>query len=197
MSKRLFDVLAALFGLIILLPFFALIALWIKVDSAGPIFFRQERIGRYGVPFKIHKFRSMVVDAEKSGSLTVGSDSRITCSGHFLRKTKVDELPQLFDVLIGRMSFVGPRPEVKEFINFYPYEVREKILSVRPGITDKASIVMVDENELLAQFKDSKQAYIDIILPMKQAYYLDYVDKQSLLLDLQLIFLTFKKIVTR
>ena len=197
MTKRLFDVVSAFFGLLILTPFFAVIAVLIKMDSSGPVFFKQERVGRFGMPFKIHKFRTMLVDSEKSGRLTVGADSRITRLGNFLRKSKIDELPQLIDVLLGRMSFVGPRPEVQEFIDCYPYDVREKILSVRPGITDKASIEMVDENELLAQFQDAKQAYIDIILPIKQAYYLEYVDKQSLLLDLKLIFLTFRKILTR
>ena len=197
MTKRLFDVVASFFGLLILTPVFALIAVWIKLDSAGPVFFRQERVGRFGVPFKIHKFRTMRVDAEKSGRLTVGADSRITRSGHFLRKTKIDELPQLIDVFVGRMSLVGPRPEVQEFIDCYPAEVREKVLSVRPGITDKASIEMVDENEILAKYDDARQAYIDIILPIKQAYYVEYVDSQSLLLDFKLIILTLKKIITR
>ncbi|MCA6065032.1 sugar transferase [Thalassolituus marinus] len=197
MIKRLLDVLASFFGLLILAPFFALIAIWIKLDSAGPVFFRQNRVGRFGVPFKIHKFRTMRADAEKSGRLTVGADSRITRSGHFLRKAKIDELPQLIDVLLGRMSLVGPRPEVQEFIDCYPIDVREKVLSVRPGITDKASIEMVDENEILAKYNDSRQAYIDIILPIKQSYYLEYVDSKSLCLDLKLIFLTLKKIITR
>jgi lipopolysaccharide/colanic/teichoic acid biosynthesis glycosyltransferase len=196
-TKRLFDLVSSFFGLLILTPVFALIAVWIKLDSAGPVFFRQERVGRFGVPFKIHKFRTMRVDAEKSGRLTVGADSRITRSGHFLRKTKIDELPQLIDVFIGRMSLVGPRPEVQEFIDCYPAEVREKVLSVRPGITDKASIEMVDENEMLAKYDDFRQAYIDIILPIKQAYYVEYVDSQSLLLDFKLIILTLKKIIAR
>lgn len=197
MAKRLFDVLASFFGLLILAPVFTLIAAWIKLDSAGPVFFRQERVGRFGVPFKIHKFRTMRVNAEKSGRLTVGADSRITRSGHFLRKTKIDELPQLIDVLLGRMSLVGPRPEVQEFIDCYPADVRQLVLSVRPGITDKASIEMVDESEILAQYDDARQAYIDIILPIKQAYYVEYVDSQSLFFDLKLILLTIKKIITR
>lgn len=197
MTKRLFDVVSSFFGLLILTPVFALIAVWIKLDSAGPVFFRQERVGRFGVQFKIHKFRTMRVDAEKSGRLTVGADSRITRSGHFLRKTKIDELPQLIDVLLGRMSLVGPRPEVQEFIDCYPAEVREKVLSVRPGITDKASIEMVDENEILAKYEDARQAYIEIILPMKQAYYVEYVDSQSMLLDFKLFIMTIKKIITR
>ena len=197
MTKRLFDVVASFFGLLILAPFFALIAVWIKFDSAGPVFFRQERVGRFGAPFKIHKFRTMRVDAEKSGRLTVGYDSRVTRSGHFLRKTKIDELPQLIDVFLGKMSLVGPRPEVQEFIDCYPSDVRNKVLSVRPGITDKASIEMVDENVILAQYDDARQAYIDIILPIKQAYYVEYVDNRGFFLDIKIIFNTFFKIISR
>lgn len=197
MTKRLFDLFSAFLGLLVLAPFFALIAIWIKTDSSGPVFFRQVRVGRFGVPFKIHKFRTMRVDAEESGRLTIGADSRITRSGHFLRKTKIDELPQLIDVFQGRMSLVGPRPEVQEFIDCYPKDVREKVLSVSPGITDKASIEMVDENEILAKYENARQAYIDIILPIKQAYYVEYVESQSFFLDIKLIFMTLKKIITR
>lgn len=197
MAKRLFDVITSLVGLLLLTPVFALIALWIKADSTGPVFYRQVRVGFHGVPFRIYKFRTMRIDAEESGRLTVGADSRITRSGRFLRKTKIDELPQLIDVLLGKMSLVGPRPEVQEFIDCYPEEVREKVLSVRPGITDKASIEMVDENEILAKYEDARQAYIDVILPIKQAYYLEYVDSQSFVSDLRLIFLTVVKIFTR
>ena len=170
MLKRCFDISASLVGLLFIFPIFVFISIWIKLDSSGPVFFRQNRVGRYGVLFDIYKFRTMNVDSESAGRLTVGSDSRITSSGHFLRKTKIDELPQLFDVLMGRMSFVGPRPEVPEFIDCYPKDVKEKVLSVRPGITDRASIEMVDENEILARYQDSRQAYIDIILPIKQSY---------------------------
>lgn len=197
MTKRLFDVVASLFGLLILTPVFALIAVWIKLDSAGPVFFRQVRVGRYGEPFRIHKFRTMRVDAERGGRLTVGSDCRVTRSGHFLRKTKIDELPQLIDVILGKMSLVGPRPEVQEFIDCYPEDVRKKILSVRPGITDKASIEMVDENEILGRYADARKAYIELVLPLKQKHYLDYVDNQSFVLDLNLILKTFIKIACR
>lgn len=197
MVKRLFDLFASVVGLLLLTPIFVLIALWIKADSPGPVFFRQVRVGFHGAPFRIHKFRTMRVDAEKSGRLTVGADSRITRSGRFLRKTKIDELPQLIDVMLGKMSLVGPRPEVQEFIDFYSEDVRKKVLSVRPGITDKASIEMVDENIILASYDDARQAYVDIVLPIKQAYYLEYVDSQSFLLDLKLIFLTIVKIFTR
>lgn len=197
MIKRLFDFFASLLGLLFLFPIFLIIAILIKLDSKGPVFFRQVRAGLDGKSFRIHKFRTMRVDAESAGRLTVGSDSRITKSGYFLRKYKIDELPQLLDVLIGKMSLVGPRPEVQEFIEEYPVDVRNKILSVRPGITDLASIEMVDENDILAGYEDARQAYIDVILPIKQKYYLEYVDNQSLGLDIRIIFLTIKKIVSR
>jgi lipopolysaccharide/colanic/teichoic acid biosynthesis glycosyltransferase len=197
MLKRNFDILASLIGLVCLSPIFIVVAIWIKVDSRGSVFFRQVRVGQYGIPFKIHKFRTMKVDSESTGRLTVGADVRITPSGHFLRKTKVDELPQLIDVLIGKMSLVGPRPEVQEFINYYPLDIKDKVLSVRPGITDKASIEMVDENEILAGYQNSRQAYIDIILPIKQKYYVEYVDMNNFWFDIKIIFLTLSKIIKR
>ncbi|MEK8079569.1 sugar transferase [Pseudomonas sp. XK-1] len=197
MSKRVFDLFGSGIGLIFLFPAFLLIMLWIKLDSPGPIFFRQVRVGRFGEPFRIHKFRTMRVDAEQSGRLTVGVDSRITRSGLFLRKYKLDELPQLIDVLIGRMSLVGPRPEVQEFIDYYPSAVRDKVLSVRPGITDWASIEMVDENQLLAGYDDPRQAYIDIVLPIKQRFYLAYVDQQGFITDIKIILSTILKVFSR
>jgi lipopolysaccharide/colanic/teichoic acid biosynthesis glycosyltransferase len=197
MSKRVFDLFGSGIGLIFLFPAFLLIMLWIKLDSPGSIFFRQVRVGRFGEPFRIHKFRTMRVDAEQSGRLTVGVDSRITRSGLFLRKYKLDELPQLIDVLIGRMSLVGPRPEVQEFIDYYPSAVRDKVLSVRPGITDWASIEMVDENQLLAGYDDPRQAYIDIVLPIKQRFYLAYVDQQGFITDIKIILSTILKVFSR
>ena len=198
MTKRLFDLCISFVGLVLLTPIFLLVTLWIKLDSSGEVFFRQERVGLRGKMFSFHKFRTMCTDAEIRGRLTIGDDSRITSSGRFLRKYKVDELPQLFDVLLGNMSLVGPRPEVQEFIDAYPDDIRERILSVRPGITDMASIKMIDENDILAKEKDPKQAYIDIILPLKQQYYLDYVNQQGgVWLDLKIILLTLKKIITR
>lgn len=197
MLKRLFDIVCAAIGLAALFPILILIAIWIKIDSPGPIFFRQVRVGRFGVPFRIHKFRTMRVNAEQAGRLTVGRDSRITRSGHLLRKTKLDELPQLIDVLIGKMSLVGPRPEVQEFIDCYPENIKEKVLSVRPGITDRASIEMVDENEILSKYADPRQAYIDHILPIKQRYYVDYVEKNSLVNDIRIIVDTILKILRR
>ena len=197
MIKRLFDFFGSLCGLIVLLPFLLLIALCIKFDSKGPVFFRQLRVGLNGNLFRIHKFRTMMVDSESSGSLTVGNDTRITKSGQFLRKSKLDELPQLLDVVLGKMSLVGPRPEVKEFIDEYPEKVRKEVLSVRPGITDLASIEMRDENEIIGKYDNPRQAYIEIILPIKQKYYVDYVQSQSLWLDIKIIFMTFKKIIFR
>ncbi len=197
MLKRLFDIVCAAIGLAALFPILIVIAIWIKIDSPGPVFFRQVRVGRFGVPFRIHKFRTMRVNAEQAGRLTVGRDSRITRSGHLLRKTKLDELPQLIDVLIGKMSLVGPRPEVQEFIDCYPENIKEKVLSVRPGITDRASIEMVDENEILSKYADPRQAYIDHILPIKQRYYVDYVEKNSLVNDIRIIVDTILKILRR
>lgn len=136
-------------------------------------------------------------NSEAENRLTVGKDKRITNSGFFLRKYKLDELPQLIDVLIGKMSLVGPRPEVPEYIERYPEAIRKKILSVRPGITDLASIEMVDENEVLAQYKDPRQAYIDVILPLKQTYYIEYVNSKSFIFDLKIICLTIKAILIR
>ncbi|WP_445425008.1 sugar transferase [Alishewanella sp. HL-SH06] len=197
MLKRFFDVVCAALGLVVLFPVLLVIAIWIKLDSSGPVFFRQVRVGRFGVPFRIHKFRTMRVNAEQSGLLTIGRDNRITRSGHLLRKTKLDELPQLIDVLMGKMSLVGPRPEVQEFIDCYPENVRAKVLSVRPGITDRASIEMVDENDILSKYPEPRQAYIDHILPLKQRYYVEYVDSHSVVTDIRIIWDTLLKIVKR
>lgn len=197
MLKRAFDLVSCIVGLVLLTPLFIIVAIWITIDSSGPIFFRQERVGRNGEVFRIHKFRTMRIDSENKGRLTVGNDNRITSSGHFLRKSKVDELPQLIDVVLGKMSLVGPRPEVQEFIDEYPKDIRDIVLSVRPGITDRASIEMVDENKLLAGYEDPRQAYIDIILPIKQKYYIDYINNQTLAGDLCIIKDTLIKIATR
>lgn len=197
MAKRLFDMVFALLGLAVLFPFFFIIAAWIKLDSKGPVFFRQMRVGRGSVLFQIHKFRTMDLNSESVGRLTVGNDSRVTRIGHFLRRYKIDELPQLIDVVAGNMSLVGPRPEVREFIDEYPDDIREKVLSVRPGITDLASIEMVDENEILSSYDDPRRAYIDIILPIKQRYYLDYVANNSVKYDCVIIWKTIIKIFSR
>lgn len=196
MAKRLFDLIFSWLGLIFLSPLFIFIAIWIKWDSPGPIFFRQERVGQFGKVFRIHKFRTMVVDAEKHGiQITVGNDSRITRSGAFLRRYKLDELPQLIDVLIGTMSLVGPRPEVPKYVAYYPNDVYKIVLSVKPGITDNASIQFKDENVLLTQSNDPEKTYIEHILPIKLKYYTDYVEQKSLLLDFKLIISTLLAII--
>ena len=192
MAKRIFDWLASSFGLLVLSPLLLALALWIKLDSNGPVFFRQDRVGRGGRTFRIHKFRTMVSDAEKKGlQITVGADARVTRVGHWLRKYKLDELPQLLDVWLGNMSLVGPRPEVPRYVACYPADVREVVLSVRPGITDRASIEFKDENEILGRAADPHTAYVNEVLPIKLRYYVEYVNTRSLLGDMSLIFKTF------
>jgi len=195
--KRLFDLVAVLAGLWLLWPLLLLIALWVKLDSPGPVFFRQVRVGRGGRLFRIHKFRTMRINAEAAGQLTVGADSRVTRAGHILRKTKLDELPQLLDVLYGDMSLVGPRPEVPKYVACYPDDVRDIVLSVRPGITDWASIKMIDENQILGKAADPERAYIEQVLPEKLGYYVRYAQSHTLAGDVQIILATLLKIVTR
>ena len=191
MFKRFVDVVASAAGLLLLAPFFALIALAIKLESPGPVFFRQERVGRHGRPFRIFKFRTMTVAPPSGGvPLTVAGDARITRVGAILRKSKLDELAQLIDVLRGTMSLVGPRPEVPRYVAHYPPEWRERLLSVRPGITDFASVRYRDENELLAQAHDPEREYIEVILPTKLQYALHYVDRPTFANDLRVIGLT-------
>ena len=198
MAKRLFDLFWTFPGVIILSPLMLLIALWIRLDSSGPILFRQRRVGRYGKLFEVLKFRTMVVDAEMQGlKITVEKDSRITKPGYFLRKYKLDELPQLFNVILGDMSLVGPRPEVLEYVDCYPENLREKILSVRPGITDRASIEYRDENRLLDGSSNPEKTYIEEILPAKLTFYSEYVDKQNFFLDIYLIIKTFVVLVLK
>jgi lipopolysaccharide/colanic/teichoic acid biosynthesis glycosyltransferase len=191
MTKRFFDLLMSTFGLLVLAPILILLAVWIKIDSRGPIFFRQERVGRGGLIFRIHKFRTMVTDAESKGlQITVGTDSRITRAGLRLRKYKLDELPQLIDVWLGSMSLVGPRPEVPRYVAFYPPSVRDVVLSLRPGITDKASIEFKDENEILGKSPDPHRAYVEEVLPIKLNYYVDYAKNHSVFGDIKLIIRT-------
>lgn len=168
MGRRLFDLVVALGGLLVFgLPMLA-IALWIRLDSPGPAWFRQERVGRGGRPFRIHKFRTMVLDAPARGpALTVGADPRVTRAGAWLRRSKLDELPQLLDVLAGDMSIVGPRPELPQYVALYPAALREQVLSVRPGITDPVSLRLADESELLARAADPEREYREVILPAK------------------------------
>lgn len=198
MSKRLFDLFFATAGLVVLTPLWLLIAFWIKSDSAGPVFFRQERVGRFGRPFKIFKFRTMCLDAEAKGrQLTVGADPRITRSGAFLRKYKLDELPQLLNVVKGEMSLVGPRPEVPRYVSLYPDDLREVVLSVQPGITDYASIEYKDENVILGQASDPDRAYIEEIMPVKLGYYVRYISERSFWVDLKLILATVVAIASK
>lgn len=195
MTKRLFDILVSLCSLVLFAPLFAAIGFWIKLDSPGPVFFRQKRVGLHGRFFKIHKFRTMIVDAEVRGpQLTIGADARITSSGDFLRKYKLDELPQILDVLLGDMSLVGPRPEVPKYVACYPTEIRDLVLSVRPGITDLASIEFRNENAMLSRTTNPEQEYIDKILPLKLNYCKKYVSEQSLWLDLRIIWKTISKV---
>ncbi len=192
--KRLFDIVVSFVGLIILLPFFILIAIWILLDSRGGIFYRQTRVGKNGVDFRLWKFRSMRPDSDKKGLLTVGGrDPRITRSGYFLRKTKMDELPQLINVLVGDMSLVGPRPEVRKYVDMYNDEQR-KVLNVLPGITDVASLRYFDENELLSKSSDPEKTYIEEIMPAKLKLNLEYIDRANFGTDVGMIFKTIGRI---
>ncbi len=187
MLKRTFDFLASFFGLLLLSPLILCIAVWVKCDSKGPIFYRQVRVGKDGREFKLFKFRSMRVGADRTGLLTLGDrDPRVTRSGFWLRKTKLDELPQLFNVLVGDMSLVGPRPEVPKYVALYTPEQRE-VLSVRPGITDTASVEMRNEAELMAQQADPEGYYVNVQIPLKIKLAKEYIAQQSLLSDLKLI----------
>lgn len=187
MIKRLFDIAAALVGLILLAPLFAIIALAIKLDSTGPVLFRQTRVGRRGQTFNIFKFRTMVIQTGGMRQLTVGDDCRITRAGRFLRHYKLDELPQLINVLHGTMSLVGPRPEVPRYVACYPPDVRAIVLSVAPGITDWASILYREESTILGRAADPENTYINTILPIKLSYYVRYVRERSFWTDLQII----------
>lgn len=198
MLKRGFDLVVSLLVLALLLPLGLLIALAIKLDSRGPVFFRQERIGRHGVPFRIHKFRTMVADAAALGlPLTVGADPRITRLGAWLRRTRVDELPQFIDVLRGRMSLVGPRPEVARYVQHYPAAYRDQVLSVRPGITDPSSLEFLDESELLAGAADPEREYIERILPRKMRCSAEYAQRATLWSDLGVLARTVRLLASR
>jgi lipopolysaccharide/colanic/teichoic acid biosynthesis glycosyltransferase len=195
-AKRTMDVVGSAFGLLLLLPVFAVVAALIKLDSPGPIFFRQNRVGQEGRPFRIYKFRSMVVNAERAGTaLTVQADPRITRVGMLLRRRKLDELPQLINVLVGDMSFVGPRPEVPDFMKFYTPDQRAIILAIRPGITDYAAILFRDESSLLDGKRDPISVYRHEIMPTKFAYYERYSREIGVLNDLRIIAATITLLV--
>ncbi len=194
-SKRCFDIFFSLLGILFLLLLFLFVAIAIKCSSKGPVLFKQERVGKNGKTFKIWKFRSMVVDAEAKGrQITTDGDSRITKVGKFIRKTKIDELPQLFNVLSGKMSFVGPRPEVPRYVELYTEEQR-KVLTVKPGITDLASIEYRNENDLLKEAEDPDRKYIEEIMPAKLELNLKYIEKAGFFYDIGLIFKTVFKVI--
>ena len=194
--KRLFDITASGLGLLVLSPLFLILAVWIKLDSPGPVFYRQVRVGRGNKDFRLFKFRSMRVGSDKKGLITVGGhDPRVTRSGYYIRKYKLDELPQLINVFIGDMSLVGPRPEVRKYVDLYTPE-QLHVLDVRPGITDMASIRYRNENELLEQAADPEQYYRDVVMQDKLRINLEYVADHSFFKDLKIIFMTFKAVVT-
>jgi lipopolysaccharide/colanic/teichoic acid biosynthesis glycosyltransferase len=193
--KRLMDIVFSLGFILVLSPVLLLIAMWIKLDSTGPVFYLQERIGLHRKPFRIYKFRTMHPDADKRGLLTVGGrDPRVTRAGYYLRKFKLDELPQFFNVLGGSMSLVGPRPEVKRYVDLYN-STQLNVLNVKPGITDYASIEYSDENELLGKAVDPERTYIDEIMPAKLELNLKYINDQSFITDCKILLRTFLKIV--
>ena len=193
--KRLFDIVASGFGLIVLSPLFLILAIWIKLDSKGPVFYRQVRVGYKNKDFRIFKFRSMRVGADKGSLVTIGGhDPRVTRSGYFIRKFKFDELPQLINVFVGDMSLVGPRPEVRHYVDYWtPGQMH--VLDVKPGITDPASIKFRNENELMEKAEDPEKYYIEVIMQEKIKLYLEYVEKHNFWYDLGLIFKTFWVIV--
>ena len=189
--KRLFDIVASACGLILLSPLFFIVSVWIKLDSIGPVFYRQVRVGRYNKDFRIFKFRSMRVGADKGSLVTIGGrDPRVTRIGYYLRKFKIDELPQLINVFTGDMSLVGPRPEVRHYVNYWTPE-QLHALDVRPGITDPASIKFRNENELMESAEDPESFYINVIMQEKLKLYLEYVQNASFWYDIKLIFKTF------
>ncbi|MBA4177914.1 MAG: sugar transferase [Leptothrix sp. (in: Bacteria)] len=198
MLKRAFDVAGATVALVALLPLLLAVALLIKLDTPGPVFFRQWRVGRHGRPFRIFKFRTMTVEQPHGApEITRAGDTRITRTGAWLRRTRVDELPQLIDVLRGTMSLVGPRPEVPRYVAFYPPALRERALAVRPGITDPASLEFIDEATLLARAADPEREYIEVILPAKLRRAAAYAERASLASDLALLWRTLRVLLTK
>lgn len=195
-SKRLFDIFFSIVGLTILLPLFLVITLVIAIESKGGVFYLQHRVGKNNIDFKLYKFRTMFVNSDKSGLITVGMrDSRITKVGYILRKYKFDELPQLLNVLQGTMSFVGPRPEVRKYVELYNDD-QLNVLKVKPGITDYASIEYSNENELLGNASDPDQLYVEVIMPAKLSLNLKYIQEISIATDVKLILQTIKKIIS-
>lgn len=197
MAKRIFDILLSILGISVLIPLFLIISCLILFDSRGGIFYKQLRIGRNKKPFNLLKFRTMRINSDKDSLLTIGDhDSRITRIGHYLRKYKLDELPQLFNILKGDMSFVGPRPEVSKYVDLYD-EMQLRVLSVKPGLTDWASIDYIDESQVLANVNNPESFYIENIIPSKIAHNLRYIDHNNLWIDIKIIALTIKRILSK
>jgi len=197
MLKRLFDILFSIIGLALIFPVLFLISILIKLDSKGPVFFVQGRVGKHNKDFNIYKFRTMEIESAKKGNLTLGNDdSRVTKIGYFLRRYKIDELPQLINIIKGDMSFVGPRPELRYYVNFYKEEDLE-IFKIRPGITGLASLKYRNEVELLKKAKDPEAFFIKTIIPDKLKYNKEYISKKSILFDLKLIGLTIIKVILK
>jgi lipopolysaccharide/colanic/teichoic acid biosynthesis glycosyltransferase len=198
MAKRLIDLLLAALGLMVLAPLLLAAMAWVRLDSPGPVLFRQERVGRGGRTFRIHKLRTMFVDAAKRGpAVTELDDPRVTRAGRWLRHYRIDELPQLIDVIVGDMSLVGPRPELPRFVALYPPELRDCVLAVRPGITDPAALEFADEAELMAGSTDPEHTYIDVILPRKLRRQADYARRANWVSDLAVIARTLRMLAQR
>lgn len=193
---RLLDVFFSALGMLVLSPVFLIMSIWIKTDSKGPVFYKQVRVGKDNMDFLLYKFRSMITDADKKGLLITvgGKDPRVTKSGYFIRKYKLDELPQLINVFKGDMSLVGPRPEVRKYVDMYN-DKQHKVLSIRPGITDYASIEYMDENKILGEAEDPERSYIEVIMPEKIRYNMKYIENQSIGEYFKIIFLTIWKIL--
>ncbi|WP_367913178.1 sugar transferase [Leadbetterella sp. DM7] len=195
--KRIFDIVMSFIGLLLLSPVFLFLAVWIKLGSKGPVFYRQTRVGKNNKDFQIYKFRSMYIDSDKGGLITIGGrDPRVTRSGYYIRKYKLDEFPQLINVIKGEMSIVGPRPEVRKYVNLYTKE-QLRVIEVRPGITDIASIKYRNENELLEKAENPEKYYIEVVMQDKLKYNLEYIGQQSFFFDIKLILNTLKLIVFR
>lgn len=193
--KRFFDLIVSVIGILLICPILLIIAVWIKLDSRGPIFYLQERVGFHNKDFRIIKFRSMQIGSDKGSLVTIGGrDPRITRSGYYIRKYKLDELPQLFNVFVGNMSIVGPRPEVRHYVNYWTEE-QLHVLDVRPGITDPASIKFRNENDLMEQAEDPEYYYINVVMQEKLKLYLEYVNHHSFWGDIKIIFHTFAAII--
>lgn len=198
MAKRVVDLLLASIGLVLLSPALLAAMAWVRLDSPGPVFFRQERVGRHGHVFRIHKLRTMRADAVMQGPAVTGhEDARVTRAGRWLRHYRIDELPQLIDVLGGHMSLVGPRPEVPRFVALYPPELRARVLNVRPGITDPAALEFVDEGALLAGSADPERTYVEAILPRKLMRQAEYVERATWLSDLAVLVRTLRLLIAR